>query len=432
MVWQQEKGGKRMDIQEALAFIHSVSWRGSVPGLERIAELLHRMGDPQRRVPTVHIAGTNGKGSTAAMLANILTTAGYKTGLCTSPYISRFNERMQCGGREITDEELCEIVQFVRPHALAMAESPTEFELVCAVTFEYFARRGCDIAVVEVGMGGRLDATNVIDPPLCAVITNIGLDHTRELGDTLEKIAFEKAGIIKPGSECVLYHQTAGVMDVVRAVCAKRGVALYITDPARLTVLPGSIGQTEFLYRGKQYATPLLGAHQAKNAAVALETVERLRARGCSIPEDTVRSGLETVRWPARFEIITKEPWFVVDGGHNPQCAETVAANIRQYFPGRHVVLLTGVLRDKDYRSLTDILDPVADEYVAVAPLSGRALPAAEYAAHLARYGKPTAACGSIPEGVAEAVRRAGGDGVAVAVGSLYMAGPVRACFGLA
>ncbi|MGI6028652.1 MAG: bifunctional folylpolyglutamate synthase/dihydrofolate synthase [Candidatus Heteroscillospira sp.] len=420
-----------MDINEALDYIHSVSWLGSVPGLERVSELLHRLGDPQKQIPVVHIAGTNGKGSTAMTLSNILTKAGYVTGLCTSPYIFKFNERMQCCGRQVTDEELCRLTEFIKPHADAMENPPTEFELVCAMTFLYFAWKKCDIAVVEVGMGGRLDATNIVEKPLCSVIMNIGLDHTRELGDTLEKIAAEKAGIIKPGCDAVMYYQTESVMDVVRRRCAETGSLLTITDPGQLEVLPGDVGRLEFIYRGEKYATPLLGVHQAKNAAVVLEIVDRLRIKGYSIPDEAVRAGLETVNWPARFEIIAKKPWFVVDGGHNPQCAETVADNIRRYFPDTRTVLLTGVLADKDYGALTDILDTVAHEYVTVTPQCPRALSAENYAKHLEKYGKPVTACGSIAEGVEKARALAGENGLVVAVGSLYMAGPIRDCFGL-
>ena len=420
-----------MTIDEALNYIHSVSWLGSVPGLERITELLDRIGNPQRSCRFVHIAGTNGKGSTAASLSSILTKAGYKTGLCTSPYIFRFNERMQVNGSDITDNELCEITEFIKPHADTMVQSPTEFELVCAITFEFFARKNCEIVVLEVGMGGRLDATNVIEAPLCAVITNIGLDHTRELGDTIEKIALEKAGIIKPGCDTVLYSQVGSVEEVVANVCAEKNSELFVTDLSLLEVIPGSIGGLEFTYKGKSYRTPLLGVHQAKNAAVAIEVIERLRSKGFIIPEEAVKNGFESVFWPARFEIIAKNPWFVVDGGHNPQCAETVAANIRAYFPNMHIVILTGVLADKDYNSLTDIIAPVADEFVTVTPNSSRALSAEDFAKHLKKYGKPVTVSGSISEGVEAAKKLTSPGGVVCAVGSLYMAGAIRDCFGL-
>lgn len=420
-----------MNISETLNYIHSVSWLGSVPGLERINELLHRIGDPQKSLRVVHIAGTNGKGSVASTLSSVLTEAGYTTGLCTSPYIFRFNERMQCNGVEITDEELSEVTEFVRPHADAMEQSPTEFELVCAITLEYFRRKSCDIAVVEVGMGGRMDATNVFDAPLCSVIMNIGLEHTKELGDTLSLIAREKAGIIKPERPVVLYSQTDEVERIVRSICVDNSCELHVTDLSALSVQAADLGGTDFVYRGQRYRTSLLGEHQAKNAAVALEVIELLREQGFSISDLAVRDGMAKVSWPARFEIISKKPWFVVDGGHNPQCAETVVANIRAYFPQNRVVLLTGVLSDKDYNSLTDILAPVADEFVTVTPTCPRALDATVYAEHLKKYGKPVTACGSIAEGVDTARSRAGADGLVCAVGSLYMAGPIRDCFGL-
>ena len=208
-----------MTVQEALTYIHSVCWKGSVPGLERTQELLERMGNPEKSLRFVHIAGTNGKGSTAAMTASILRQAGYTTGLYTSPYILRFHERMQVNGVEISDEELADVTEFVRPHAEAMADHPTEFELVSCIAFEYFKRKGCDIVVLEVGMGGELDSTNVIDTPEVAVITNIGLDHTEYLGDTLEKVASAKAGIIKAGGTAVLYRSTPSVEAVFENRC---------------------------------------------------------------------------------------------------------------------------------------------------------------------------------------------------------------------
>ena len=203
-----------MTVNEAIAYIHSVFWKGSIPGLGRTQELLRRIGNPEKKLKFIHIAGTNGKGSTAAMTASILRKAGYRTGLYTSPYIYRFHERMQIDGEQISDEDLVEITEFVKPHADAMAESPTEFELVSCIAFEYFARKNCDIVVLEVGMGGALDSTNVIPVPEVAVITNIGLDHTDYLGDTVEKIAETKAGIFKEGGHAVVYRGIPSVEQV--------------------------------------------------------------------------------------------------------------------------------------------------------------------------------------------------------------------------
>ena len=420
-----------MDYREALQYIDGVSWLGSRPGLERVAALLHRLGDPQEKLRFVHIAGTNGKGSCAAMTASVLRAAGYRTGLFTSPYLFRFNERMQINGEPIGDEELAALVTQIRPIADAMEDHPTEFELMTAVALLWYLRERCEIVVLEVGLGGRLDATNVIGAPEAAVIMNIGLDHTAVLGDTVEQIAAEKAGIVKPGCAVALYPQTPEAEAVVRERCEAVGASLRVAD---LTQLQGEFDSLEgqvFRYRGASYAIPLLGEHQLRNAAVVLEVAEILREKGWKLPHEAVEHGLYAVSWPARFELVRAEPPFVVDGGHNPQCAETVAANLKRYFPGRRHVLLVGVLADKDYPALFDILDTAADAYVCVTPDSARALPAEKLAGYLARYGKPVTVCGDIPAGVEAASAAAGEDGAVCAVGSLYMAGAVRACFGL-
>ena len=420
-----------MDYREALQYIDGVSWLGSRPGLERVAALLHRLGDPQEKLRFVHIAGTNGKGSCAAMTASVLRAAGYRTGLFTSPYLFRFNERMQINGEPIGDEELAALVTQIRPIADAMEDHPTEFELMTAVALLWYLRERCEIVVLEVGLGGRLDATNVIGAPEAAVIMNIGLDHTAVLGDTVEQIAAEKAGIVKPGCAVALYPQTPEAEAVVRERCEAVGASLRVAD---LTQLQGEFDSLEgqvFRYRGASYAIPLLGEQQLRNAAVVLEVAEILREKGWKLPHEAVEHGLYAVSWPARFELLRAEPPFVVDGGHNPQCAMTVAESLLRYFPDRRRVLLVGVLADKDYEGLFDILDVAADAYFCVTPASARALPADRLAAFLSRYGKPVTVCPDIPAGVEAASAAAGEDGVACAVGSLYMAGAVRACFGL-
>lgn len=415
-----------MTINEALDFIHSVSWLGSKPGLSRTFELLELLGNPQNRLRFVHIAGTNGKGSTAAMLSSILTAAGYKTGLYSSPYISCFNERMQVNGVNISDDALCEITEKIAPLAVSMQDSPTEFELVTALAFEFFAQSSCDIVVLETGMGGRLDSTNVIGTPDCAVITNIGLDHTRELGNKLHEIAAEKCGIIKHGGEIVLYSQTADVEAVVSASCAEQNATLHITNPAEIISLSDNLEGQKFSYRGAEYRIPLLGSHQLSNAACALEAVEVLRTKGWEIPQNAVELGLQNTFWVARFELVSREPYFIVDGGHNPQGAGTVAGSKNKYFPNLYTVVLVGVLADKNYAELCDILAPCADAFVAVAPDHPRALPAQKLAQELNRFGKPVTVASGIPVGVKAARALAGKDGLVIAVGSLYLAGDVR------
>ena len=419
-----------MDYQEALAYISGTAFFGSKPGLERIAALLEKLGDPQKQLRFVHIAGTNGKGSCAAMTASILKAAGYKTGLYTSPYLYRFNERMQIGGKQIPDDTLAQLVARVKPIAEAMDDHPTEFELMTAVAMLWYAEERCDVVVLEVGLGGRFDATNIIDAPEAAVIMNIGLDHTAVLGETVEQIAFEKAGILKPGTEAVLFEQPENVTAVIRARCEELGVPLHVADFSQIVSEFDSLYGQSFTYRGEPYALPLLGRHQLKNAATVLELVEVLRRKGWKLEQSDVEHGLYAVSWPGRFELLSDDPLFVVDGGHNPQCAQTVAENLLHYFPDKRRILLLGVLRDKDVAGLTDILDPAADEYLCITPDSFRALPAAELAEHLKRYGKPVTVCDSIRDGVTAALERSDGDTVVCAVGSLYSVGEIRYFFG--
>ena len=420
-----------MNITEALQYIDGTQWFGSKPGLERTEALLDKLGRPQDRLKYIHIAGTNGKGSCAAMLASILKAAGYRTGLYTSPYLFRFHERMQINGEPVSDEALAELVTRIRPLAEAMDDHPTEFELITAAALLWFAEEHCDIVVLEVGLGGRLDATNVIAAPEAAVLMNIGLDHTAVLGDTLEQIAAEKAGILKPGCEAVAYQQQESVLEVFRQKAREVGAGLHVADFSQLVPEFDSLEGQSFTYRGEPYALAPLGDHQLRNAAVVLETVEVLRSRGWRISREAVEHGLYATAWPARFEPVSEEPPFIVDGGHNPQCAESVRRNLLHYFPESRRVLLVGVLRDKDYPALFDILNEAADAWVCVTPNSERALPAAELGKFLERYGKPVTVCESIPDGVETAREQAGEDGMACAVGSLYMAGAVRACFGL-
>ena len=420
-----------MTYREAIEYINGVRWLGSKPGLERVSELLRRLGEPQKKLKFVHVAGTNGKGSCAAMLASVLRAAGYRTGLFTSPYLWRFNERMQLNGEPIGDDTLADVTARLKPQAEAMADHPTEFEMMTAAALLWYAEAGCDVVVLEVGLGGRFDATNVIEAPEVSVIMNIGLDHTEILGDTPEKIALEKAGIVKPGCPCVLYQQTAGVENVVRQVCAERGAPLRIADFSAIRPEFDSLEGQVFTYKNEPYAIPLLGAHQLKNAAVAIEAAGVLREKGWRIEQDALEHGLYAVSWPARFELLREEPPFVVDGGHNVQCAETVADNLLRYFPDQRRVLLLGVLRDKDVAGMLSVLAPAADAFVCVTPDSPRALPAEELAELLRPYGKPVTACGGIPEGVSEALAQAGDDAMVCAVGSLYMAGEVRYCMGM-
>ena len=416
-----------MNVNEAIEYIHSVCWKGSIPGLGRTQKLLSLMGNPHEKLKYVHIAGTNGKGSTAAMTANILQKAGYRTGLYTSPYIYRFNERMQIDGMPIPDEELTEITQWIRPLADSMEESPTEFELVSCIAFEYFYRNNCDIVVLEVGMGGALDSTNVIPCPEVAVITNIGLDHTAELGNTVEEIALTKSGIFKEGGDAVIYRGTPGVEAVFESVCAQKNVSLTKADFDGIQLLScGLDGQIFHCGERKSLQLPLLGDHQLHNAAVVLSIADTLIKRGWKVTEEHIRQGLATVSWPGRFDILSRNPLFIIDGGHNAQCIEALVKNIGDYLSGRRIIVLTGVLADKDYVQMYAPVMPLVKEFVCITPPSPRKLEAAQLAEFLTQAGAVASACDTIIDGVKTAIEKAGDDGVVLCFGSLYSIGSIR------
>ena len=416
-----------MNANEAIAYIHSVFWKGSIPGLSRTQELLQKMGNPEKKLKFVHIAGTNGKGSTAAMTASILRKAGYRTGLYTSPYIYRFNERMQVDGVEITDEELVAVTEYVKPLADSMEESPTEFELVCCIAFEYFLRKQCDIVVLEVGMGGAFDATNVIETPEVAVITNIGLDHTEVLGDTLEKIAETKAGIFKENGHAVIYRGTPSVEAVFERVCAEKNTVLEKADFDSLNLKKHTLdGQVFDCGDRKDLVLPLLGDHQLHNASVVLSVVDTLKQIGWNISEQKIRDGLRDVQWPGRFDIITRSPLFIIDGGHNPQCIEALVKNIEDYLKDRKVVAITGVLADKDYADMYVPVMPYIQKFVCITPPNPRKLEGMELAKYLRNKGADAVGSETIEDGVKIALELAGDDGVILCFGSLYSIGSIR------
>lgn len=414
-----------MDYEAAIKYLDGVSWLGSKPGLERVSELLERLGRPQDRLRFVHVAGTNGKGSTCALLRYALTESGLRTGLYISPHLARMNERISVDGRDISDGDFALAVTELAEAADGMEEPCTQFELTTALALHCFVKVGCDIVVLETGLGGRLDATNAIGCPDCAVITNIGLDHTAVLGDTLELIAAEKAGIFK-GGRAAAYDLPESVRAVLREMAELTGTQLCFADFSQIKPLSDDFTGQSFTYRGAEYAITLLGEHQLRNAAVALEAIEQLRGAGWDLPVDAVRRGFARAVWPARFERVLKEPDFVIDGGHNPQCLAATAAALERYYPSTRRVLLFGALADKNWQDMARLLIPVADEFVCTTPDSTRALDASVLAEFLRGEGCRAEAFDTIESAVDAALRRSQPDGMACCVGSLYMAGAVR------
>ncbi len=418
-----------MTMQEVLDYVNTYVWSTFRLGLERTEELLHRLGDPQKQLKFIHVAGTNGKGSICAMTERILREAGYRTGFYPSPEIETFTERIRVNGEYIPEADLTRIAEIVAREADAMEDHPSQFELVTAIGLVYFAERKCDFTVLEVGMGGALDSTNVIDAPEVAVLTNIGLDHTDYLGDTIEKIAATKCGIIKPGSSVVSYASEPAAMKVIREVCAEKGDRLYESPSPE--PLSHDLGGQRFRCGGQEYELALLGAHQLRNAAAVLAVVEALRDRGYTIPEEAVRKGFAKVEWPVRFEVLCKDPVFVLDGGHNPQCAEALVENIEAYLP-RELTFLIGMLADKDYRRVLELLAPYGVNYICITPDSPRALRGSELAEVIREEKKDGKFPGIITsfENIEDAVRAAVECGrPVVAFGSLYSAGKIRRLF---
>ena len=427
-----------MTVQEAIAYINDYTWSSTRLGLDRTRELLERLGNPQKDLRFIHVAGTNGKGSTCAMIERILREAGFCTGFYPSPHLQDFRERIQVNGEYITEAALAAITALVAVQADAMEDHPSQFEIITAIGMLYFRQMRCDYVVLEVGMGGAMDSTNIIDPPEAAVITNIGLDHTEYLGSTLEEIARTKCGILKRGSAAVSYRSAPEAMAVIREICRDRMIPLYeapaVASDAQdgedvLEPLGHGLDGQRFRYRGREYRLSLLGGHQLRNAATVLKTVEALRDRGIVLPDEAVERGLALTEWPARFEVLSREPLLILDGGHNPQCAEALAENIREYLADENgragVTFLFGMLADKDYRRTLELLAPYGAAYVCITPESPRALPAEKLAELIRseRPGLPVVSVEEIPDAIAAALEL---ERPVVAFGSLYSAGRIR------
>jgi dihydrofolate synthase/folylpolyglutamate synthase len=420
-----------MDYQQAIQFLEISNWMGSRLGLSRVKQLLHLAGDPQNTMRFIHIAGTNGKGSTAAMLASVLQEAGYKTGLYTSPHLRRYNERIRIAGEDVSDEEMCRAAEILEQCVEQMDDRPTVFERITALAFVCFQRTGCDAVVLEVGMGGRLDATNVIDEPACSVLCHIDLDHTEILGDTIAKIAEEKAGIIKKGCPAVAQAQSDEALDVFRQTCAELDSPLTVTDPSQLRVKKQSLDGQIFDYRDrKDLLIPLIANYQLVNVLGVLDTVDVLQKNGWHITEDALRVGLRKTRWAGRFQVLQTRPLVVIDGAHNPDGSQQLAECLATYLSDRKLTFMMGVMADKDYRQMIRTVAPFAKEFVAVTPDSSRSLPCEELARVITEEtGLPATPGGKVKEGLALAMEKTGCEGTLCIFGSLYQVGDVQEWF---
>lgn len=422
-----------MRIQDTLEYIHNVKWQASKPGLSRTRVLLGALGNPEKQLRFVHVAGTNGKGSTCACVASVLQKAGYTVGLYTSPYIMRFNERIQVNGRQISDEELTGLVEQIKPYADAMEDSPTEFEIITALALKYFADYGCDVVVLEVGMGGELDSTNVIDTPDLAVITAIDFDHVEHLGPTLRDIARAKGGIIKPGGDVLVYGGNADVEEVLSGIATERGAKLHKAIFPRITKAEVSLASTRLVIEPyEEMRLPLAGAYQPYNALMAVTALEILREKGYKISIEDIIEGIGAVKWPGRFEFLGYDPVFISDGAHNVHGTKAAAQSLSAYFGERKIIFIMGVLADKDAGSMAAALAAAAQQVYTVPVDNPRAMDAEKLASLFSDHGIPVDACRSVSEGVGLALSKAGESepkGIICALGSLFMSADVKIAY---
>lgn len=405
-------------IEETLRF-------GSKPGLRRIRNLLDSIGNPQDDLRYVHVAGTNGKGSVSKAVSSVLTKSGFKTGLFISPYVTDFCERIQIDGKSISHSDLADEVEYLKNFIEKLDDNPTEFEIITALAFDYFKKQNCDIVVLEVGLGGRFDATNIIKKPLVSVITSISYDHMNVLGDTLPKIAYEKCGIIKYGGITVSApNQHPEVLETIMSSCAERNNTLILPNLSSVKIIGEGIDGTDINYGGTDIHIPLPGRHQIANFITAFETLKALSRQGISISNDKIAEGMASVRFPARIEILNRSPLVVVDGAHNENGADALADYIDRYLEEKPVIVI-GMLRDKEYEKAAAKLAPLAKSVITVKPDNPRALNQNELAVVIKKYCRETIVCDDHSLAFKKAVELSGGSPIIIC-GSLYLASTMR------
>lgn len=418
-----------MNYKEARVYLDEVSKYGSVLGLESMRELLRHLGDPQNELKFIHISGTNGKGSVLAYLSTILSGAGYRTGRYISPTLFSYRERIQVDGEYIEKESLaCHVTAIaaaVEDMQKAGLPSPTVFEIETALAFLYFKEKRCDIVTLEVGCGGLLDATNVITTTLMEVIASISMDHTDLLGDTLAKIAAQKAGIIKPDTMVVSAQQKSEAAQVIEDTCKEQHCTLQMVDESKISnVHYGAEGQTFSYKTWENVAISLAGSYQIKNAALALEGVEALRKLGYALSDQQVREGLLHTAWRGRFTTLRRDPTVIIDGAHNPAAALELKESLERYFPGKTLYFVMGMFKDKDYAQVIDLTAPLARHIITVeTPGNPRAMPARELAEAVGKVNPSVEWADSVAHGVEKALAMAGKEDAVIAFGSLSFLG---------
>jgi len=419
-----------MDYAAALNYIHGTYKFGSKLGLENITCLLEKLGNPQDDLKVIHVAGTNGKGSTVSFISKILETSGYKVGIFTSPFLERFNERIRINDTHIPDGDLGRITGIVKEKVDEMLleghAHPTEFEIVTAVAFVYFKDAQVDYVALEVGLGGRMDSTNVVKKPIMTVITPVALDHTEFLGDTLYAVAGEKAGIMKDHVPCVIYPQRTEAMKRIEEVATERNASLTVADFSTLEILETTLEGTAFTYRNDRYEITLCGVHQVNNAIVAMTVVEQLVDNNlCTVTHPQLLKGLASTKWGGRFEVMSHEPLVIIDGAHNLHGATGLDRALETYLGNKKLGAVIGILGDKSYEAIIDLLAPRLSQVVVTEPDNPRALPMEQLGQLIEGYDIPVQYEKDIINAVDKGLALGDVDGLII-FGSLYMIGAVR------
>ena len=423
-----------MDYYEAMKYINRTGKFGSKLGLDRINRLLYYMGNPHHKLRVIHVAGTNGKGSVVSIISSILIEAGYKVGIYTSPYLQRFTERIKINNEEISKDDIARLINYIGPIVDKVIsegyDNPTEFEIITAIMFKYFSDKQVDFVALEVGLGGRLDSTNVINP-LVSVITSISYDHLGILGNTLSQIAYEKAGIIKQNGIVVSYPQEEEALKVIEDVCKERNAKLILVSQYDMHISKYSPkGQTFNLsINDKSYVglkTSLLGEYQILNIKTSIQAIEALKYRGIYIKDEYIYKGVENAKWPGRIEVMGENPKIVLDGAHNVQGMAELKKAILKYFKYDKIILVIGVLRDKEYEKMCSIIMPIADTVITTKPDSERALSSEELGGVANKYNDSVIISSSILDAYNTSIESAKEDDLIVFCGSLYMIGRVR------
>lgn len=425
-----------MNYQESLDYISNTHKFGVRLGLDNISKLLELLGNPQDKLNIIHVAGTNGKGSTCSFISSILKESGYKVGLYTSPFLETFTERIRINGENINEQDLARIVTLIKEKINEMLLNgysyPTEFEIVTAIAFYYYYEQKVDFVALEVGLGGRYDATNVIDRSNVSVITSISLDHIGVLGDTISKIAYEKGGIIKENGVAIVYDQSDEAKDIIKKICKEKNAKYIEVKFDSINIKKSDIYSQvfDFTLAGKKYDNleiNLIGEHQINNSILAINVIQYLNElKNLNISEYDIKKGLKNTRWPGRIEKLMDKPIFIIDGAHNEDGAKSLAKSIEKNFNKKKATLLIGMLEDKDIDSVLEILMPYFDKVITTTPNSPRAISADTLKEKIYKYIDNVVSISDIEKALEYTLKNSKEDDIIISAGSLYLIGTVR------